>query len=81
MLGAVPPLLQYVSMAWCLVKYRDNFTFCHTKNHCSASNCACFSFSVVHGSHAHDAVYFQESSASLFVSVLVAAACLSFAAM
>jgi hypothetical protein len=27
MLGAVPPLPQYVSMAWCLVKHRDNFTF------------------------------------------------------
>jgi len=27
MRGAVPPLLQYVFMAWCLVKHRDNFTF------------------------------------------------------
>jgi hypothetical protein len=25
--GAIPPLLQYVFMAWCLVKHRDNFTF------------------------------------------------------
>jgi hypothetical protein len=25
--GAVPPLPQYVFMAWCLVKHRDNFTF------------------------------------------------------
>jgi hypothetical protein len=27
MSGAIPPLLQYVFMAWCLVKHRDNFTF------------------------------------------------------
>jgi hypothetical protein len=27
MRGAIPPLPQYASMAWCLVKYRDNFTF------------------------------------------------------
>jgi hypothetical protein len=27
MLGAIPPLPQYVFMAWCLVKHRDNFTF------------------------------------------------------
>jgi hypothetical protein len=26
MCGAIPPLLQYVFMAWCLVKQRDNFT-------------------------------------------------------
>jgi len=25
--GAVPPLLQYVFMEWCLVKHRDNITF------------------------------------------------------
>jgi hypothetical protein len=25
--GAIPPLLQYVFMAWCLVKHRDSFTF------------------------------------------------------
>jgi hypothetical protein len=25
--GATPPLPQYVFMAWCLVKRRDNFTF------------------------------------------------------
>jgi len=25
--AAVPPPLQYVFMAWCLVKHRDNFTF------------------------------------------------------
>jgi hypothetical protein len=25
--GAIPPLPQYVFMAWCLAKYRDNFTF------------------------------------------------------
>jgi hypothetical protein len=24
---AVPPLPQYFFLAWCLVKYRDNFTF------------------------------------------------------
>jgi hypothetical protein len=27
MRGALPPLPQYVFMAWCLVKHRDNFTF------------------------------------------------------
>jgi hypothetical protein len=27
MRGAMPPLRQYVFMAWCLVKHRDNFTF------------------------------------------------------
>jgi hypothetical protein len=27
MRGAIPPLLHYVFMAWCLVKRRDNFTF------------------------------------------------------
>jgi len=27
MRGAVPPLPQYVSMACCLVKHKDNFTF------------------------------------------------------
>jgi hypothetical protein len=26
MRGAIPPLLQYVFMAWCLVKHRDSFT-------------------------------------------------------
>jgi hypothetical protein len=32
MRGAVPPLRQYVFMAWCLVKHRDNFTsFTFTK--------------------------------------------------
>jgi len=25
--GAIPPLPQYVVMAWCLVKHGDNFTF------------------------------------------------------
>jgi hypothetical protein len=25
--GAIPPLPQYVFIAWCLVKHRDNFTF------------------------------------------------------
>jgi hypothetical protein len=24
--GAIPPLPQYIFMAWCLVKHRDNFT-------------------------------------------------------
>jgi hypothetical protein len=28
MSGAIHPLPQYAFMAWCLVKYRDNFTFC-----------------------------------------------------
>jgi hypothetical protein len=27
MRGAIPPLPQYVFMAWCLVKHRDKFTF------------------------------------------------------
>jgi hypothetical protein len=27
MRGAIPPFTQYVFMAWCLVKHRDNFTF------------------------------------------------------
>jgi hypothetical protein len=27
MRGAIPPLPQYVFMAWCSVKHRDNFTF------------------------------------------------------
>jgi hypothetical protein len=27
MSGAIPSLTQYAFMAWCLVKYRDNFTF------------------------------------------------------
>jgi hypothetical protein len=27
MCGVIPPLPQYVFMAWCSVKYRDNFTF------------------------------------------------------
>jgi hypothetical protein len=27
MSGAIPPLSQYVFMAWYLVKHRDNFTF------------------------------------------------------
>jgi len=27
MRGAIPPLPLYVSMVWCLVKHRDNFTF------------------------------------------------------
>jgi len=30
MSGAIPPLPQYVFMMWCLVKYRDNFTFTFT---------------------------------------------------
>jgi hypothetical protein len=25
--GAIPPLPQYIFMAWCLVKHRNNFTF------------------------------------------------------
>jgi hypothetical protein len=27
MRGAIPPLPQYVFMAWCLVKHRNNFAF------------------------------------------------------
>jgi hypothetical protein len=30
MRGAIPPLPQYVFMAWCLLKHRDNFTFAFT---------------------------------------------------
>jgi hypothetical protein len=30
MSGAIPPLPEYVFMAWCLVKHRDNFTFTFT---------------------------------------------------
>jgi hypothetical protein len=30
MRGAIPPLPQYVFMAWCLVKHRNNFTFTFT---------------------------------------------------
>jgi hypothetical protein len=30
MLGAMSSLPQYVFMAWCLVKHRDNFTFTFT---------------------------------------------------
>jgi len=26
MRGAIPPLLQYAFMEWCLVKHKDNFT-------------------------------------------------------
>jgi hypothetical protein len=32
MRGAIPPLPQYVFMAWCLVKHRENFTFTFTLN-------------------------------------------------
>jgi hypothetical protein len=31
MRGAIPPLPQYVFMAWFLVKHRDNFAFTFTK--------------------------------------------------
>jgi len=27
MRGSIPPIPQYLFMAWCLVKHRDNFTF------------------------------------------------------
>jgi hypothetical protein len=27
MRGAIPPIPHYVFMVWCLVRYRDNFTF------------------------------------------------------
>jgi hypothetical protein len=30
MRGAIPPLSQYVFMAWYIVKHRDNFTFTFT---------------------------------------------------
>jgi hypothetical protein len=35
MRGTIPPLPQYVFMAWCLVKQRDNFIFtflCRTED-------------------------------------------------
>jgi hypothetical protein len=31
--GAIPPLPQYVFMAWCLAKYRENFIFVARLNH------------------------------------------------
>jgi hypothetical protein len=31
MCGAIPPFPQYVFLAWCLVKHRDNFTFIYSK--------------------------------------------------
>jgi hypothetical protein len=27
MSGAIPPFPKYIFMAWCVIKYRDNFTF------------------------------------------------------
>jgi hypothetical protein len=30
MRGSIPPFPQYAFMAWCLIKYRDNFTFTFT---------------------------------------------------
>jgi hypothetical protein len=30
--GAIPPFTQYVFMAWCLVKHRDNFTSTFMRN-------------------------------------------------
>jgi hypothetical protein len=32
MSGVIPPLPQYFSMAWCLFKHRDNFTFMYMFN-------------------------------------------------
>jgi len=32
MSGAIPLLPQYIFMAWCLVKHRENFTFNFTLN-------------------------------------------------
>jgi hypothetical protein len=34
MRGAVPPLPQYVFMAWCLAKHRDNFNFYRSSSLC-----------------------------------------------
>jgi len=31
MRGNIPALPQYIFMAWCLVKHRDNFTYYHTE--------------------------------------------------
>jgi hypothetical protein len=53
MCGAIPPLPQYVFMAWCLVKHMNNFTFTvryfHYFNrlyavHSSHLNCPVLSF-------------------------------------
>jgi hypothetical protein len=40
MRGAIPPLPQYVFVAWCLVKHRENFTFTFT-----------FTFGIVNAVH------------------------------
>jgi hypothetical protein len=32
MRGAILPLPQYAFVAWCLVKHRDNFTFCFIRH-------------------------------------------------
>jgi hypothetical protein len=39
--GAIPPLPQYVSMAWCLVKHRD-FTFLMMKKKKNGKNTKVF---------------------------------------
>jgi hypothetical protein len=36
--GAIPPLLLYIFIAWCLVKHRDIFTFTVT----DINDVACF---------------------------------------
>jgi hypothetical protein len=42
MRGAIPPLPQYVFMAWCLVKHRDKFTLTLVKlNVCHSGLLSC----------------------------------------
>jgi hypothetical protein len=43
MRGAIPPLPQFVFMAWCLVKHRDNFTFTLT-SYAVLFTCGCWCF-------------------------------------
>jgi hypothetical protein len=49
MRGAIPPLPQYVFMAWCLVKHRDNFTFLPFKRDVVNGK-----FKVAHSEELHD---------------------------
>jgi hypothetical protein len=39
--GAIPPLPQYVFIAWCLVKHRDNFTFTYLMTQRDIILCPC----------------------------------------
>jgi hypothetical protein len=42
MRGAIPPLPQYVFMAWFSVKYKENFTFTFTFTFCLGSELITF---------------------------------------